>query len=128
MKSVGHAVLAGASDHAVRIIRTCEDLATLGGEYAMLRAHLGTLGYRGHPITKSRAYSVTFGQLRRARRRYRTNPARLAEDADIRQVLDDDQDVPEGFEVVSCWVFAGQGYLALDQAAAVMSATLSRTR
>lgn len=55
--------------------------------------------------------------------------ARLAEDADIRQILDDDHDVPEGFELVSSWVFAGQGYLALDHAAAaVMSATISRTR
>ena len=49
--------------------------------------------------------------------------------ADIRQVLDDDNDVPEGFELVSSWVFAGQGYLSLDQAAAaVLSAAQSRTR
>ena len=95
---------------------TAEDLAAQGEDYGLLLSHLGTLGYRGHPITKSRAYSVTFGQIRRARRRYRTNPAGLAPDADIRELLDDDHDVPDGFELVSSWVFVGQGYLDLDQA------------
>jgi hypothetical protein len=72
---------------------------------------------------------VTFTQIRRARRRYRTNPAGLAPDADIRELLDDDLDVPDGFELVSSWVFAGQGYLDLDQAAAaVESAARSRAR
>jgi hypothetical protein len=90
---------------------------------------LGTLGYRGHPITKSRAYSVTFTQIRRARRRYRNNPAGLAPDADVRELLDDDADLPDGFELVSSWQFIGQGYLDLDQAAAaVLAATHSRTR
>ena len=87
-----------------------------------------TLGYRGHPITKSRAYSVTFGQIRRARRAFRRNPG-LDPDADVRRILDDDADVPEGFELVSSWVYVGRGYLDLDQAAAaVMSAAVSRTR
>ena len=72
---------------------------------------------------------MTFTQIRHARRRYRSNPAGLAPDADIRQLLDDDLDVPEGFELVSSWIFAGQGYLDLDQAAAaVASAARSRTR
>ena len=53
----------------------------------------------------------------------------LDPDADIRQVLDDDDDVPDGFELVSSWVYVGQGYLDLDQAAAaVRSAAISRTR
>ncbi len=59
---------------------------------------------------------MTFTQIRRARQRYRANPAGLAPDADIRELLDDDLDVPEGFELVSSWVFLGQGYLDLDQA------------
>lgn len=76
---------------------------------------MATLGYRGHPITKSRAYSVTFGQIRRARRPFRKNPG-LDPEADIRQVLDDDAHVPERFELVSSWVYVGgRGYL--DQAA-----------
>ena len=38
-------------------------------------------------------------------------------------------DLPEGFEHVSTWVFVGQGYLDLDSAAAaVTSAALARTR
>ena len=124
-----HARATGASPHAVRIIATAEALASHNAAYGLLLSHLATLGYRGHPITKSRAYSVTFTQIRHARRRYRSNPAGLAPDADIRQLLDDDLDVPEGFELVSSWIFAGQGYLDLDQAAAaVASAARSRTR
>jgi hypothetical protein len=104
VRSAAHARVAGASPHAVRLIATAQELATQGEEYGRLLSHLGTLGYRGHPITKSRAYSVTFGQIRRARRRYRSNPAGLAPDADIRQLLDDDHDVPGGFELVSSWI------------------------
>ncbi len=113
--SAAHARAIGASQHAVRIIAAGERIASENEAYGLLLSHLGTLGYRGHPITKSRAYSVTFTQIRRARRRYRANPAGLAPDADIRVLLDDDLDVPEGFELVSSWVFLGQGYLDLDQ-------------
>jgi|1186.fasta_scaffold06712_1 hypothetical protein len=129
VRSAAHAVAVGASAHAVRLIATAEDLAGQHPDYALLLTHLATLGYRGHPITKSRAYSVTFGQLRRARRRARANPAGLPPDADVRQILDDDRDLPDGFELVSSWVFAGQGYIELDQAAAaVQSATRARIR
>lgn len=126
--SATHARAVGASAHAVRIIATATRLAGEGEEYARLRDNYATLGYRGHPITKSRAYSVTFTQLRRARRAYRKRPG-LAPDADIRQVLDDDAEVPEGFELVSSWVYAGRGYLDLEQAtAAIRSAVSARTR
>ena len=126
--SATQAKAVGASPHAVRIVETALEIAGQGEPYARLRDNLATLGYRGHPITKSRAYSVTFGQIRRSRRAFKRNPG-LDPHADIRQVLDDDNDVPEGFELVSSWVFAGQGYLSLDQAAAaVLSAAQSRTR
>jgi hypothetical protein len=126
--SATHARAVGASPHAVRIIQTATRLAGEGEEYARLRDNYATLGYRGHPITKSRSYSVTFGQLRRARRAHKKSPG-LDPDADIREILDDDADVPEGFEVVSSWVYLGRGYLGLDQAAAaVRSAAISRTR
>jgi hypothetical protein len=128
VKSATQAKAVGASAHAVRIIETASWLARHGVPYARLRDNLATLGYRGHPITKSRAYSVTFGQIGRSRRAFKRNPG-LDPNADIRQILDDDQNVPEGFELVSSWVFAGQGYLSLDQAAAaVLSAAQSRTR
>jgi hypothetical protein len=128
VRSVTHARVVGASPHAVRIIETAVRLAGEGEAYERLRDNLATLGYRGHPITKSRAYSITFGQIRRARRVFRKNPG-LDPEADIRQVLDDDAEVPEGFELVSSWVYVGRGYLDLEQAAsAVMSAAMSRTR
>jgi hypothetical protein len=70
--------------------RIDHDLAENGGEpYTRLLAHLASLGYRGHPVTKSRAYSVTFGQIRRAKRIHCARPAGLEPDADIRQLLDD---------------------------------------
>jgi hypothetical protein len=126
--SAAHARAMGASMHAVLILRTAQDLAGEHEDYHLLLKHLATLGYRGHPLTKSRAYSVTFGQLRRARRRWHRNPARLDPEADIREVLDDDS-VPDGFVLVSSWVFDGQGYLDLDQAAAaVEAAARARTR
>lgn len=129
IRSAAHARMAGASPHAVRLIETAQWLAGQGDGYSRLLANLATLGYRGHPITKSRAYSVTFGQLRRVRRYHRQKPAALDPDADIRLILDAHDDVPEGFEVVSSWVFAGQGYLDLDAAAAaVASAALARSR
>ncbi len=62
----------GSSRHSVRLIEAAEQLATHGGDsYARLAARFAPLGYRGHPVTKSRRYSVTFGALRTARRPYR---------------------------------------------------------
>jgi hypothetical protein len=128
--SARHAANAGASPHAVRLVETAEWLATHGGtKYERLLRRLSTLGYRGHPITKSRKYSFTFGQIRRARRVHRTSPG-LDPDADIRELRDDaDEDLPEGFERVSTWQFAGVGYLDLPTAAAaVEEAARSRCR
>ena len=115
VRSAIHARSVGASPHAVRIIETAMRISGQGESYVRLRDNLATLGYRGHPITKSRAYSVTFGQIRRARRAFRRNPG-LDPDADVRQILDDAADAPEGFELVSSWVYVGRGYLDLDQA------------
>ena len=127
VRSSMHARRSGASPHAVRLVKAAEKLAGEGDDYARLGDRLAALGYRGHPLTKSRRYSVTFGQLRRARRLFRTRPAGLEPDADVRELLDDDP--PEGFEVVSSFVFVGQGYLDGDQAAAaVTSAAMARTR
>jgi hypothetical protein len=129
VRSAIHARSIGASPHAVRLIETALRLSREHESLARLRDNLTTLGYRGHPITKSRAYSVTFGQLRRVRRVYRSRPAALAPDADVRQILDVDDDIPDGFTVVSSFMYVGQGYLGLDQAAAaVRSAAMARAR
>lgn len=127
VRSTAHAAADGASTHALRLIDVAERLGRTTPGYERLIRHLGTLGYRGHPITKSRAYSVTFGQIRRTRRRFRANAAALPPDADVRQLLD--EPVPEGFVLVSNWVFDGLGYLDLDgSAAAVSSACRARAR
>lgn len=128
VRSAVHARAAGASPHAVRIIEAAARLAGEGDEWARLRDSYATLGYRGHPITKSRSWSVTFTQLRRARRVFRRSPG-LPPDADVRRLLDDHDDVPAGFERISSWVYAGRGFLSLDQAAAaVLSAAAARAR
>lgn len=94
--SAAHASAAGASAHAVRIIQAAERVAGQHDDYAMLLAHLATLGHRGHPMTKSRSYSVTFGQLRRARRRWRRNPAGLKEMTSMRKDrAAEDEPMPE---------------------------------
>jgi hypothetical protein len=127
VRSAAHARAAGASPHAVRLIATAHELSREGETYERLAANLATLGYRGHPITKSRRYSVTFGQLRRARRLFRSSPPALDPEADVRELLD--EPVPERFEVVSSFVYVGQGYLDLDQAAAaVTAAAMARAR
>jgi hypothetical protein len=128
--SAAHAASTRASVHAIRLIEAAEYLAEHGGgPYTRLLAHLASLGYRGHPITKSRGYSVTFGQIRRAKRLHRARPAGLRPDADIRRLLDEQDYMPESFEIVTSWIFAGQGYLDLDAAAsAVRSAAVARTR
>lgn len=127
VRSSIHARFAGANPHVVRIIETAEKLAGQHISFARLSERYTTLGYRGHPITKSRSFSITFGQIRRSRRIFKANPG-LDPDADVRELLDE-EDVPEGFELISSWVYAGRGYLSMDQAAdAVRSAALSRTR
>jgi hypothetical protein len=71
-------------------------------------AHM--LGYGGHPATKSRAYSVTLGQLRRPRQEHRRA-----------QRYADGQLDPWGRPVdettvlfVGTWTYAGSGYAASD--------------
>ncbi len=68
VRSARHAADIGVTPHALRLIETAERIGRSTAGYEMLVRHLGTLGYRGHPISKSRAYSVRFGDLRRARR------------------------------------------------------------
>jgi hypothetical protein len=121
----------GVRPHAVRIIATAEHLALTGGEdYERLADRYGTLGYRGHPITKTRRYSITFGQLRRARRTWRQRPAGLDPNATVRELAGDDD--PDGEDTVvelREWRFAGTGYHDSDQAAlALTAAALARTR
>lgn len=126
--TAAHAAAAGASAHAVAIVATAEQLAAQGGPaYARLGACLATLGYRGHPVTKSRRFSTTFGALRRARAEHYRRPAGLDPNAAVRKLFADDDD-PD-VVVDQDWTYAGRGYLSLDAAAnAVRSACLARSR
>jgi hypothetical protein len=120
----------GASPHAVRIIETAEALAISGGEdYERLADRYGTLGYRGHVLTKTRRYSTTFGALRRARAAWRQNGRRPVSDAQAGELdADDDPDGDESDIVIERhWRFAGVGYFDTDTAArALASAAMAR--
>jgi hypothetical protein len=125
-----HAAAAGASPHAVRIVETAERLAAEGGpEYARLGACLATLGYRGHPVTKSHRFSVTFTRLRRARAEHHRKRPGLDPEAEVRELLDADPEDQADVVEVREWTYAGRGYLDTDTAAnAVRSACLARSR
>jgi Replication initiator protein, pSAM2 len=116
----------GASPHAVRIIETAEQLAaTAGPDYDRLADRYGTLGYRGHVLTKTRRYSTTFGALRRARQAWRRTPfAARNTDETIRQAgADEDPDGDQADIVIERnWRFVGAGYFDTDTAARALAA------
>jgi hypothetical protein len=124
----------GASDHALRIIATAEQLVATGGEdYQRLADRYGTLGYRGHVMTKTRRYSTTFGAMRRARSDWRQRGGRAApaEGQGQAPVVAGHHDDPHGDEadvvIERNWHFAGVGFLDIDTAArALRSAALAR--
>ncbi|MFH8768781.1 replication initiator [Streptomyces sp. NPDC017958] len=63
--------LAPVSAHVRVLMRTCWRLGGLTEyEPLRLRASAHTLGYRGHILTKSRAYSTTYAALRAQRARH----------------------------------------------------------
>jgi hypothetical protein len=84
-----------------------------------------TLGYGGHFLTRSRRYSVTFGELRTARRDHRRTQRHPDGELD-----------PWGREInettvliLTEWSYAGSGYQAADaHLLALMSADKARSR
>jgi len=113
------------SRHYQQMITTAWQLgATLpaeGGQRLRRWAHM--LGYGGHYLTKSRRYSVTFGQLRAARTAHRRA-----------QRHPDDQTDPWGRDlddtvvlVLTDWHYAGTGHHTLaDQQLALSAAARAR--
>lgn len=102
------------------------------GAYALLGKWAHTLGFRGHFSTKSRRYSVTLGQLRRARQRAQTRVAaahREGRRVDLRELeavlLSDDED--ETTLVIGSWSYAGTGWADAGQTA-LANATAARAR
>jgi len=88
------------SPHHRRIVQTAWDLGTDPRyEDLNLRRWAHMLGFRGHFLTKSRAYSVTFRLIRGDRKAFR-----LAENLALAE-LD-----PDTVAVVNDWRFTGVGY------------------
>ena len=104
--------------HYQRLITTAWQLGT------RYRAWAHTLGYGGHFLTKSRRYSVTFGQLRAARTEYRraARPPDADRDAWGRPL---DETVVLVLPVI--WTYAGTGRpLVADAELALASAARAR--
>ena len=77
---------AAAPTHQGRLIRACWKLgAHTHPDFRALRRWAHMLGYRGHFLTKSRRYSVTFKTLRAARAtwRRRQEPSTVRTDPDL---------------------------------------------
>ncbi|MFJ7965137.1 replication initiator [Streptomyces sp. NPDC096324] len=73
----GDIASAPVTDHVRRLMGTCWSLGGLPEfEPLRLRAWAHTLGYRGHILTKSRAYSTTYAALR-AERAYHSGHANI---------------------------------------------------
>ena len=121
--------------HLRRLDRTARRLASRAvtleedsdAPYGLLGKWAHTLGFRGHFATKSRRYSVTLGQLRRARHRAR---ARIAEASragtriDLcrleAELLADEAD--ETTVVIGSWVYAGSGWANEGETALAVAA------
>jgi hypothetical protein len=101
IRSAREMVLLPVRAHVLRMISTCwwlDDLPAFAGLGLRRWAHM--LGYGGHFSTKSRRYSTTLGELRRARAEHRAQEQCAALGG------------LEGHAVayVGQWRYAGRGY------------------
>ncbi|MGW7606136.1 replication initiator protein RepSA [Streptomyces sp. NPDC054766] len=90
--------------HTRRLIEACRDLDDAYPDRMLWRwAHM--LGFRGHFMTKSRAYSTTLGERRQVRADFRARQERRE------RGLPEDLDDSEGSTLVLAhWTYAGQGH------------------
>ncbi|MBC9716858.1 replication initiation protein [Streptomyces sp. TRM66268-LWL] len=94
-------------EHARRLIRACHDLNPLYPDRKLWQwAHM--LGFRGHFLTKSRAYSTTFGERRGVRADYRA-----AQQREHLGLPDLDTTL-----VLAHWQYAGHGHTPGESALA----------
>jgi hypothetical protein len=102
------------SPHIARLVRIAWDL---GGRpelaHLRLRAWAHTLGFRGHWLTKSRAYSTTFAALRSARQHWHARHGEHDQTEDV---------------TVGAWQFAGRGWTSPGDAWLAESAANEMTR
>ena len=128
------------SPHLRRLEATARHLASRAvtvdedpdAPYGLLGKWAHALGFRGHFATKSRRYSVTLGQLRRARQRAQARIAeanRAGTPIDLRQLeaelLAADSD--ETTVVIGSWTYVGSGW-ANDGETALAVAAAARAR
>jgi hypothetical protein len=124
-------VLSEAAAVVVEEASTCDREPLRTVPYRLLGKWTHMLGFRGHFSSKSRRYSVTLGQLRRARRRWHALVAdanRAGKQLDVRDLdalLVDDDD--ETTLVVGHWSYAGAGWDS-DGDAELAKAAASRAR
>lgn len=92
---------------------------------ARFRSWAHMLGYGGHFLTKSRRYSVTFGQLRQARTEHRraARPRNADRDAWGRLL---DETVVLVLPVI--WTYEGIGYTTATPGAELAAASAARAR
>jgi hypothetical protein len=91
---------------------------------ARFRAWAHMLGYGGHFLTKSRRYSVTFGQLRAARADHRRAQRHPDGERDPwGRPLDDTVVL-----ILSIWTYAGVGYTTTTPGAELAAASAARAR
>jgi hypothetical protein len=84
----------GVPEHLVQLVLAARALGRRGGHWSKLGRWSHMLGFGGHFVTKSRAYSTTLGALRQARADFRAQQA------------GEDQTIP----VLAEWEYAGSGY------------------
>ncbi|GAA2253449.1 replication initiator protein RepSA [Streptomyces amakusaensis] len=107
-------LLLGVPDHTRRLVEACFDLDPLHPDRRLLAwAHM--LGFRGHFSTKSRRYSTTLTELRRARADYRAAQEAEAQGRDGTE--------PDTVLVLASWQYAGQGHTAGE---AALAASIAR--
>ncbi|MGY4961526.1 replication initiator protein RepSA [Streptomyces sp. 900105245] len=91
-------------DHPRRLIEACLDLHDVYPD-RKLRDWAHMLGFRGHFMTKSRAYSTTLSERRQVRADFRARQERRE------RGLPEDLDDSEGSTLtLAHWVYAGQGH------------------
>lgn len=90
--------------HTRRLVEACRDLDDAYPDRMLWRwAHM--LGFRGHFMTKSRAYSSTLGERRQVRADFRARQERRE------RGLPEDLDDSEGSTLVLAhWTYVGQGH------------------
>jgi hypothetical protein len=113
------------SAHFKRMIVTAWQL---GAKHATgdprLRQWAHMLGYGGHFLTKSRAYTVTFGELRAARTEHRRTQRHPGGERDPWGRPLDETTVL----VLATWTYAGTGYTAASPDAQLAAASAARAR